>query len=181
MSVSESKRKLPPAVAAVLDRLHHPLHLRVVLTAVLLGVWYFGIEEPLIGTIDSTSKQVGRERKRVELAREIEGLRAQVGKFEERIPKKTDSNEWVQYMLRGVRALHLKLILLDTETPRDLGPYKAAVVRLSLEGNYHDINAFLRWVESNPRLLRIDSLKIDPRRGVHGTLGAELTILGVMG
>ncbi|MFI5461651.1 MAG: type 4a pilus biogenesis protein PilO [Isosphaerales bacterium] len=165
----------------VLDRLHDPLSLRAVLTLVVLVTWYVGFEMPLSTTIETTTRQIAQERKRLEWAREIEALRDQVGKFQDRLPQKTDSNEWIQYMLSGVRAFPLKLVLLDAEMPKELGPYKVMVLRLGLEGNYHDLNEFLRWLEANPRLLRIDSIRIEPQRGGSGVLGARLIVLGVTG
>ena len=41
------------------------------------------------------------------------------------------------------------MVMLDTEAAKDVGPYKAIVVKMQVEGTFHDIDAFLRWVETN--------------------------------
>ena len=64
---------------------------------------------------------------------------------------------------------------------RELGPYKAIVLRIDLEAKYSDINEFLRWLETNPRLMRVDSVKIDPTRNKGDALAVSLIVLGVMG
>src|SRR5438067_1915299 len=101
--------------------------------------------------IDDAVRRAGRERKRLALALEVERLRAQVAAFQPRLPVKTDPNEWVGYVLEGVRKFPLRMALLDTEGTRDVGPYKAVVLKLQVEGTFHDVDAFLRWVETNPR------------------------------
>jgi Tfp pilus assembly protein PilO len=179
--MTQAKPKAKGQLRQVVEHLQKPIHLRISITGVLLVSWYFAVDTPIEESISVTTRQVAQEKKRLGLALEIEKLRKQVSKFEGRLPQKTDPNEWVQYMLEGVRAYPLKLVLLDTDKPRDLGPYKAIVVRLTLEGGYRDINAFLRWVESNPRLLRIDSVRLEPKRNDHGVVAADLIVLGVMG
>jgi Tfp pilus assembly protein PilO len=178
VSTANPERIASLGLAKLWDWLHHPLHLRIVLTSAVLLGWYFGIHSTLSDAIDQTSRRVERTRKRVALAHEIESLREQVKSFQDRLPEKTDANEWVAYILAGVRRWPLKLNLLDTEATKDVGPYKAMVLRLDLEGSYQDLNAFLQWIESNHRLLRIDVVRIEPKRS---GLGAQLTILGVMG
>jgi hypothetical protein len=42
------------------------------------------------------------------------------------------------------------------------------------------MDALLRWLESNHRLLRIDLLRIAPSRSNRDVLVLQLTILGVM-
>ena len=62
-----------------------------------------------------------------------------------------------------------------------MGPYKAIVLRIELEGAYADLHGFLGWLETNERLFRIDTVKIQPHRSGDGTLIMQLTVLGVMG
>ena len=167
--------------AKLLERLHNPLQLRALVTGSLLLAGYFGIYLPLSSGIVDTTRQLNQEQKRLELARDIEHLRTQVESYKDRLPAGKDPNEWVQYVLGGIRGFPLKLVTLDVDTPRDLGPYKAVVVRVELEGAFHDMDALLRWFESNERLFRVDSLNINPHRSGNGTLVMQLTVLGVMG
>jgi hypothetical protein len=175
--------KPPGKLTALAVRvLHNPLQLRVLLMAAAFGGWYAAFSMPMAEGIDDTVRRSERERKRVRLAVEVERLRGQVARFQPRLPEKTDPNEWVQYVLRGVGRFPLRVVMLDTDGTRDVGPYKAVVLKLQVAGDFGDIDAFLRWVEGNPRLLRVDMLKLSPSRGAGGqVLGAEMVVLGVMG
>lgn len=167
--------------ANLINRLHHPLQLRIFVAAVVLLIGYGAVYMPLDGAIEDTTHQLTKEEHRLNLARDIEHLRAEQKRFQDRLPKQRDPNEWVEYLLGGIRALPLKLVTLDAKTPLDVGPYKAVVLICELEGGFHDMESLLRWIEFNDRLFRIDSVKISPHRSNNGTLVMTLIVLGVMG
>jgi hypothetical protein len=163
------------------NRLHDPLQLRALIAGSVLLAGYMGIYMPLSGQIETSSRQLVLETKRLDLARDIEHLRSQHAKFEHRVPKKSDADEWVQYVLGGIRRFPLKLVAWDTEPMKDVGPYKAVVLRLELEGAFPDMNGFLGWLETNERLFRVDMVRIQPHRSGNGTMVMQLSVLGIMG
>ncbi len=55
---------------------------------------------------------------------------------------------------------------------KDLGSFDNIGMRLQLETSYEDLDDLLVWVENNSRLLRIDSLKVDPNKD-----GTRLNVL----
>lgn len=164
----------------LLEELQHPTRLRVVLTCIVLLTGYAGVYLPLTGELDDTRRKLAAEQKRLDLGREVERLRDQCRVFKGRLPAKADSNEWVQYVIAGIRRFPLKLVLLDPEPPREVGPYKVIVLRVELEGGFADLHAFVRWLETNERLFRVDAVRLEPQRSGEG-LGMQLTVLGVMG
>jgi hypothetical protein len=167
--------------AALLERLHHPVQLRVFIAAVALLVGYAGVYMPLDNSVTDITCQLKQAEHRLDLARDIEHLRTEQKRFQDRLPKERDPNEWVEYLLSGIRALPLKLVNLDSKTPLDIGPFKAVVLNCELEGGFHDMEQLLRWIEFNDRLFRIDSVRIVPHRSNNGMLVMQLIILGVMG
>ena len=174
-------RRQPNKLNAVALRvLHNPSQFRVLLMVVIFGVWYAGVSGPMSEGIDETTRKVDRERKRLGLARDVERLRARVDRFQDRLPRETDSNEWLQYMLAGAREFPIRLAVINTEAVKDVGPYKAVVIKMDVEGSFEDVDAFLRWVESNRRLFRVDAIHIGPARDSRKML-SQLTVLGVMG
>jgi Tfp pilus assembly protein PilO len=173
--------KKPGLKAQLLGRLQDPTQLRVCLTVVMLAVGYLGIYMPLSADIEQTTAKLAAEKKRLDLAHDIEHLRAQYTKLKRRLPKKTDINEWVEYVLSGSRRFPLRLVTLDKDPPREVGPYKAVVLRIEVEGTFPDMNAFLAWLETNERLMRVDSVRIQPHRSNNGSLVMQVTLLGVMG
>jgi hypothetical protein len=164
----------------LLESLQHPTRLRLVLTGLVLLIGYAGVYLPLMGEIDDTRRKLAAEQKRLDLAQDVERLREQWRAFKGCLPAKVDSSEWVQYVLAGIRRFPLKLVLLDPEAPRELGPYKVSVLRVELEGSFVDLHAFVRWLKTNERLFRIDAVRLEPQRSGTG-LGMQLTLLGVMG
>ncbi len=173
--------KRPDLQARLFERLHDPLQLRLFATGSMLLAGYLGIYMPLSGRIAELAPKLAQEQKRLSLARDIEHLRHQVDTYKDRLPDKTDTNEWVQYVLEGIRNFPLKLVALDPAAPRRAGPYKAVVLHIEIEGAFSDLDSFLHWLESNDRLMRVDAVKIEPARGERKTLVMQLTVLGVMG
>ena len=165
----------------LMRRLHDPKQLRALVTAIVLIAGYAGIYMPFSGAIEDTSKQVGARKKRLDLADEVERLRAQYKSFKSRLPEKKDTNEWVQYVLGGVRQFPAKLKSCEAAPTVQFGPYKAVVLRIELEGQFPELNSILIWLETNQRLFRIDSVRIQPHLSGNGMLVMNLTVLGAMG
>jgi hypothetical protein len=173
--------KLSRLLAMFLARMHDPLQLRAFLCGSLLLVWYVGIYRPLSGDIAEASRVRAREEKHLALVRDIEALRGQVARFQGRLPEGTDPNEWIEYVLGGIRKYPLKLVKLDPATPLKHGPYNLMVLRIELEGAFPDLEKLIRWLESNERLFRVEMVRIEPHISGNGVLIMQLSVLGVMG
>lgn len=165
----------------LLEWLEKPGHLRIALTGMILAVGYALIYLPLDGAAEDLRRKTQAEQRRAALARQVEKLRAQYARFKDRLPPRADPNEWVQYVLGGARGLPLKLITLDVEPVRELGPYRVVVLRIELEGTFRDLQRFLAWLENNQRLFRVDTVKLEPQRKSADHLTLQVTVLGVMG
>ncbi len=190
MTAPETGERRADFKAQLLQRLHDPLQLRIFLLAVVLLVGYFGVYSPLTAKIGETTEKLKREQTLAGLAESLEHLQATCAGFAKRIPQQADSKEWIQYMHEGVRRLPVKLTKLDCLTPRKVGPYRAVVLSMAMEGSFFDLDQFLRWLESNPRLLRVDTITIslakgDTKGSVDGAsvnrneLMMQLTVLGM--
>ncbi len=165
----------------LLQRLRSPTRLRVAVTAVMLLVGYAGIYLPLSGRIEDTTRKLNGEHRRRNLAHEIDCLRAQVGKFRARLPADTDTNQWVQYVLDGIRRFPLKLNNMDSRDPQRVGPYEGVVLYIEVEGGFDELDSFLHWLETNDRLFRVDSAKIAPARNEDNKLTMQLDLVGLKG
>jgi hypothetical protein len=181
MTSEQGKLAATDTLAKVLDRLRDAGNLRAAITVVVVMVAYFGIYTPLSNGIESTRSQLKREQELIALAENVEHLRAQYKSFAGRIPKQSDTKEWVQYVLSGIRQFPLDLATLNCDACRDMGPYKAVVMRIELEGSFRNLDRLLRWLEANSRLFRIDSTRIAPSRSSKDVITMEITLLGVMG
>jgi Tfp pilus assembly protein PilO len=176
-----AKPKSPKFKKILTDLAYSPMKLRVVLSVLLLGAWYVALEMPRASEIDATTRRLDLERERLATAKEVEQLRRQVSRFDERIPKTSDPNEWVQYMLSGTRQCGLKVESLDTNGSKPAGPYRAVVAKITVVGTFQEVELFLRWVESNDRLLRIDALSYAPSSDTKTSADALHVTLVVLG
>ncbi len=167
-----------PLQQLILTHLRDPTRLRFVLCAVLLAAWYFGFYGPTNERMASTSARADSELKRAASARQIEGLREMLAPYQARIPVQAGQNELNQYVLEYIRQSPIKLVDLKPSKVKDLGALDNIGIRLQLESSYENLDEFLVWVEKNSRMLRIDSLKVDPARD--GTrLNVQLDLLSL--
>ena len=166
-------------VKLVLTQLRDPIKLRIALYATILASWYFGFYSPTSGQMAHTSAQSDRERKRIATARQIEQLRKVLAPVQDRIPAHSGPHEVIQYVMAHVRPSPLKLIDLRPVKTEDLGPYDAIGLRLTFEGTYSDLVAFLTWVENDRRMMRVDSLGIGPHDADGTRLNVQLDFLSL--
>jgi Tfp pilus assembly protein PilO len=161
----------------LLERLHDPLQLRICVIAVVLAVGYSAVYQPMSNKIDETTRKLSRDKKLLDLADVLEQLQRQHHVFEDRVPQ-TDAKEWVQYVLEGIRRFPLKMAKFDSRPSRQFGPYRVIVLQIDLEGSFFDLDRFLRWLESDRRLLRADEVTIAPTRN-REILVMHVSILGM--
>ncbi len=173
--------RLGPLLKNLRNRLRDPLQLRFFLGGGLALAWYAGVYLPAEAGIAEATRAKAASTAHAAVARGIQGLRAEVDKFRDRLPRGTDPNEWVEYILAGVRDRPVRLIKLEPKGLRKHGPFSVVILQMELSGRFADLDAALAWIEDNPRLLRVDSASIDKGRGADRELILRLTVLGVMG
>jgi Tfp pilus assembly protein PilO len=162
----------------VLNQLRDPIRLRFALGVLLLAAWYFGFYSPMCDRIVRNTALTESERRRAATAQQIEGLRKVLVPFTKRIPEHAGQNELVQYVMAHVRQSPVKLVDLKPTKTRELGPFDNIGLRLQFDASYEDLDAFLGWVENDHRLLRVDSLKVEPTKD-HALLNVQLDLLSL--
>jgi Tfp pilus assembly protein PilO len=173
MSQTPAKRGLRDLI---LKQLSHPLKLKVALCAAMVTVWYFLFFSPLGERVSATTSRVVVERKRVATAREIERLKKALLPYRDLVGS-GDVHELMQHVIQHLRSSPLRLIDLKPEKPKDLGPYDAIGLKLSIDGTFEDMDRFLGWIEAEKRLLRIDSIRLSPDTREAGRLSAQITLV----
>ena len=163
------------------EQLRDPFRFRVFVTLIVLAVCYFVVYAPLSDRIDKQERVLKQEQQREKLFQDIDLLRTQRELFESRVVKDSDVNEWIQYVLNGVRGLPLNLINLDSDEERKVGVYRAVAMRLEVSGEMKDLDALLHWLETNDRLFRIDAINLEAHRSEEARRVMQLTLLGLKG
>jgi len=162
----------------ILAQLRNPIRLRFALGAFLLSSWYFCFYSPTSDRIVRTAALTEREQKRAATAQQIDELRKVLAPFAERIPKHAGQNELVRYVMAHVRQSPVKLVDLKPTKNKGLGPFDNIGLRLQFEASYEDLDAFLTWAENDHRLLRVDSLKVEPSKD-RAQLTVQLDLLSL--
>ena len=175
----QGRKKGPSPLSRFVARLHNPTFLRAVVAGSVLAVGYIAVYAPLGANIDNDEHRIAAQKKRLDTVVEIESLRKEYASFKDRIPQKADTDEWVGYVLSGIRQFPLKLVLLSPNPPKVVGPYKGIVLRMELQGQLSDMNSLLKWLETNERILRVDAMDIETSLQTKGALIMRLTIVGV--
>jgi Tfp pilus assembly protein PilO len=161
----------------ILKQLSHLVKLRMILVLAILAGWYILYFGPLSERMAATVSRTTRERRSGATAREIEQLKKALAPARMLMLTGADVHELMRHVIDRLRSSPLKLIDLKPEKPRDQSPYEAIGLQLKLEGCFTDIDKFLAWVETDHRLLRIDSNKLDPTSRDPGRLLDQITML----
>jgi Pilus assembly protein, PilO len=165
--------------AVIANQLRHPLKLRLLLSVAIIGGWYFLFFSPLSEKTTAATAKIALERKRIAVARQIEQTKKSIGPDQARIPAGADANELMRHLITHMRSSPLKLLDLKPEKPKDLGPFETIGLKLILEGTFVEIDEFLKWVETDRRLLRIDAIKLDPLAKDATRLTAQVVLLSL--
>ncbi len=162
MSATAPKVGLPKRI---LDQLRSPLKLRLVLCPVILGGWYFLFFSPLSDQMAATQASIDMERKRIDMASQLDETRKSLLPFKDRVPANSDVNELIQFVMARIRSSPLKLLDLKPEASRHFGPFESISLSLSIDGTFDQINDLLAGFHYERRLFRVESLSLAPGAG----------------
>jgi len=182
MSAMEGQERRTNRMSELLEQLHDPTRLRLLLTMAVMGIGYAVVYLPLNSSITAAVRQRADSENRLSLARDVEQLRKQFQQVERRLPKQADTDEWVQYVLASIRRSPLKLDSFSPGVTKALGPYQMVYLSIRLSGSLADLDQFLYWLESNERLFRVESVTLTPKSfDGKDELSMDIAVLGVMG
>ena len=176
----DEKRAKTDYKQVMLEQLRQPLKLRLLLCVAIIAGWYMLFFSPLSEQMDATKSRITKERKRAATASQIEKLKKAMVPYHGRIPAEAHVNELMQHVNAQIRLSPLKLLDLVPEKAKELGPYQTLGLKLTLEGRFTEIDEFLRWVETGQRLLRIDTIKLDPDNKDTARLEAQVILLSLV-
>ncbi|NLF08651.1 MAG: hypothetical protein GX594_11845 [Pirellulaceae bacterium] len=164
-----------------MDHLHDPVILRLCVIAAMTAIGYFAVYAPLQEKNAATSIKLKKDQNLLELGADLESLVANYSKFKDRIPEQTDSKEWAQYILDGLRGFPVELSTLDCSGTAKLGPYRTMVLKVNMEGPFREIDNCIRWLETNKRLLWIEEFALTPSKDANNYVTIKMTIVGLSG
>lgn len=178
MDAGISKEQLQRYKAIAMVHLSDPVKMRLAVIVGMTAVAIMAVYRPLVGQIETRQRQVVAQGKRANLIASVEAFRKQAKVYRPRISENSDTNEWVQYILKGLRKSGVKLRDMASRQPRRVGPYRAIVLTVEVQGNYKTIKSLMEWLEQSDRLLRVDSIRCQKKLGA---IEMKVTLLGLVG
>tara|TARA_R110002049_G_scaffold4601_5_gene32098 strand:- start:140046 stop:140588 length:543 start_codon:yes stop_codon:yes gene_type:complete len=160
----------------VAETLRDPMRMRVAVAGVSLAIMYFGISEPLYGRMKQEKRQLQQLETKVRTAEEVLLLRDHLQAVEPRILRQDGDDIVVAHLIEIVREHSVDLMRIDAESPERLGPMKTIAVSLDLTGEFTDLTKVLHRFESDPYLLRVETIAISPGDRSQSTPTMQLTL-----
>ncbi|HUS90280.1 MAG TPA: type 4a pilus biogenesis protein PilO [Phycisphaerae bacterium] len=159
MELGLDKAKLLHYKALALKHLGDRAKLRLLVVSFLVLLILAAVYIPLSGEISSHRALAARQKQRYQSIRDVEALQREAASYRGRIAKDADTNDWVQYVLSGLREVRLKLRDMTSRPPQSVGPYGTVVLSIEVEGTYTQVRQFVEWMEKSDRLVRVDSIQ----------------------
>ncbi len=147
------------------DDLRSPTRLAVLTLGGLLAFGILGVYMPLTGRIAEASGRLEQARQRQQLAEDVAHLRKMASLYQGRIPHGIDLSEWTEYLHEGVRKAGVRLLKVEPKKEIRMGPAKALGWRLETEGDFFAMARYVQWLESGPRIIRIDEMAFENSGG----------------
>lgn len=178
METGLDKAKLLRCKELAVAYLSDPAKLRLAVVAALIAASVLLVYTPLSGRIEQDARKLSAAHKREQDIVAVEKLRKQVQAYRDRIGREAAADEWVGYLLGGLRKFHVRLRDMESRAPRRVGPYKALVLSMEIEGTYPRLRDFVEWLDTSERMLRVDSLRLEKRPN---NLVIKVVVLGLVG
>jgi len=177
MDTGIDKAKLLRYKALVVKHLSDPVKLRLAIVAATVSLAVGAGYMPLAGRIERDRIRLRATKSRLASIHEVEGLRRVVGAYRPRLGEGLDTNEWVQYILGGLRVSNVRLRDMESKKPQKVGPYQTVTLSLEVAGTYAKLKGFVEWLEASDRLLRVDVVRIEKQPG---NLLMKVVVLGLI-
>ena len=171
------KAKLLRYKEIAIRHLSNPMKLRVTTIFLLIAIGIGGVYIPFSKRIQEAQKILDDEKDRNKKIENMEDLLNSASIYRDLISDYSDTNEWAQYILDGLLNFQVKLRSMESSELKKVGPYRAVVLSLEIEGAFDQLREIVEWFEKSDRLLRIDSMRFEKRPD---SLLMKLKVLGLV-
>ncbi|MBN1787220.1 MAG: hypothetical protein JW806_02365 [Sedimentisphaerales bacterium] len=177
MELGIDKAKIMQYKAIAEQYLSDPIKLRLFTVGAVLLLGAAAVYLPISTKIDEYNHFLSAAKERNQFIADCEKLQRQALSFRPLIESKPDTNEWISYLLDGLRQFPIKLLGMSAKKQQSVGPYKAAVLEIDVGGPYQELKNYIEWLEGSGKLLRIDKLHMS--QGSKG-LTMRIIVLGII-
>ncbi|WP_182870837.1 GspMb/PilO family protein [Rhodopirellula sp. JC639] len=162
MKNPEAKKDWRQELQQAAEQLRDPLRMRIAVALVMVVLMFFAISEPLHGKTKKTRRDLQQLRAKVKTAEEVMLLEDALEHVRPRIIQGEGNDAVTSFFIDLFRDGGADLLQINAEAPQRLGPIYNVRVTLDLEGEFSQLNDALFLLESQPELIRVETLVINP-------------------
>ena len=162
MKNASAKKDWREELQQATEQLRDPFRMRVAVALLMVVVMFFAISEPLHGKTKKTRRELQQLRDKVKTAEEVILLQEAMRDVESRIIQGEGNDAVTGLFIELFRKTDVDLLQINAEAPQRLGPIYSVRVTMDLAGDFSALNDALFALESQPELIRVETLQISP-------------------
>ncbi len=158
-----------------------------VIALVLAMAFYFAGIRPaqndratIVASIAEQNRQLNEGRARAQnlpvIEAEVEQLRSRLERFDKKLPKKPDMDQFMREITRVSEASSLKKVSVQPGSPKRSELFSEMPIALNFTGEFPNVVKFLERTEDMQRLTRVRSLGIKTRDAQNGTVEVDVSM-----
>lgn len=144
------------------QQLRDPFRMRVAIALVMVVILLFAISDPLHGKTKKSQRELQQLREKVKTAQEVLLLTDSLENLDSRIIQSNGNDAVTGLFINLFRDGTADLQKINAEASQRLGPIYSVRVTLDLVGEFADLNDALYRLETQPELIRVESVQITP-------------------
>lgn len=171
--------KLREELGQVIESLRDPFRMRSAVALVAVLIMFFAISEPLHGRMKRSKRELNQLRERTKTAEEVLLLIDHLESVEPKILRGEGTDVVTGHLIELIRNQDVALQQINAESPQRLGPMQTVRVSLDVSGEFPALNALIEALESQPFLLRVETVQIKPgdKRSMLPMMSLSLRVL----
>ena len=162
MKNTEAKKDWRTDVQRVTEQLRDPFRMRIAVALVMAVIMFFAISEPLHGRTKKSRRELQQLREKVKTAEEVMLLQDALEQIDSRIIQGEGNDAVTGFFINLFRDSDVDVLKINAEAPQRMGPIFSVRATLDLTGEYSELNEALYQLESQPELVRVETLQINP-------------------
>lgn len=171
MKNSAPKKDWRKDLQEVAEKLRDPFRMRMTVALIMIVIMFFAISEPLHGKTKKSRRDLQQLRDKAKTAEEVLLLQDALETIDARIVRGEGNDAVTGFFIDLFRESDVDLLQVNAEAPQRLGPIYSVRVTLDLAGEFFELNKALYRLESQPELVRVEMLQINPaERGAAGPM-----------
>lgn len=134
-------------------------------------------QRDLLQELRTLSRQQAEMERAVALARQVETVRADLTRFEEKLAHGVEQAEWIESVARIASSRQLRVLSQSIEEGKALNGYQPLTLTISVAGSYRGLRELLLSVPALPVFCVVHELRVEAAADRASPLRAQLKLM----